>query len=250
MARLFAFLLVFCSLLGSARADFASAVASYDAGKYTEALTEFTELSKTGLSAELAYNLGCTESKLGRPGAAALWFYRASLLDPMHREALQNIRYLKKREGILTFDNGALADFSKFFRPSLLQAVMIGSAWIFVISLAVLLFLRPKVMWPWVIALVVVVSIGITATVAWIVRNQQHKPEQISVMVEASVNALNAPATMADEVIPVTPGTQVKPLEERGDWTYIEMPVETSTRGWVPTASLKPLWPFDPKLIE
>lgn len=250
MARLFAFLLVFCSVLSSARADFASAVASYDAGKYTEASAEFTELSKTGLSAELAYNLGCTESKLGRPGAAALWFYRASLLDPMHREAFQNLRYLKKREGILTFDNGALAEFAKFFRPSLLHSLMIGTAWLFVISIAVLVFLRPKTIWPWVITLTLLLVVGITATVAWIVRNQQHKPDQIAVMMEASVNALNAPASMADEVITVTPGTQVKPLEKRGDWTYIELPVETSTRGWVPSSSLQPLWPFDSKLIE
>ena len=47
------------------------------------------------------------------------------------------------------------------------------------------------------------------------------------------------------------PGSQLRLLEKRGAWSYVEVPVSADepTRGWVETSVVQPLWPWDEALL-
>ena len=244
-------LLFLCLLLPQAFADFNSACTAYEAGNYQKAQEEFSALTKQGISTELAYNLGCTETKLENLGQAALWFHRARLLNPQHKEAWQNLRYLTKRNGMAVFDTSTLDLYAKLLKPSTWQLAFWIALWTLILSVSILAFLRPKTIWPWVTLLCLAfVSIGLFAT-GWIARNLQTKPQDISILIApTATKATNAPAETADTIIEISPGSQVLHLENRGDWTYVETPGDKQTRGWVRSKLLEPLWPFDPKLVD
>lgn len=243
--------LFLCFVLPRAFADFDSACAAYEAGNYQKAQEEFTALTKQGISAELAYNLGCTESKLDNLGRAALWFHRATLLNPQHKEARQNLRYLTKRNGMAVFDASTLDLYAKLLKPSTWQMSFWIAVWGLVLSTSILIFLKPKPIWPWVTLLCLSFASSGLFAAGWIARLQQTKPQEISIFIGAIASkATNAPAESADTIIEISPGSQVMHLETRGDWTYVELPGDKSTRGWIRSKLLENLWPFDSKLVE
>ena len=238
-------LLLFLFLIPRAMADFQAGCAAYEAGNFAEALKEFKGEASVHLSAELAYNLGCTELKLKQPGHAALWFQRALLLDPRHKESAQNLRFLKKSLAFVNFDVTTMDLVAKLAPLETWRAVTWISFWIVMVCASVLYFLRTKRLWHWVSLLVLAVVAGGISLASWVTRSHQIKPHEISiVMDEEGVSALNVPAETADKVIAINAGSQVRRLETRGDWTYIELPGDHATRGWVRTATLEPLWPF------
>ena len=229
--------LILLFLLPTAMAGFQEGCAAYEAGKYEQALKGFSEVAKDALSPELAYNLGCTELKLKHTGRAVLWFQRSVLLDPRHAESLQNLRFLKRHSGLVNFgDTTIAADVTNWFWKCF---------WIAAFSIAVLVCIRPKRQWPWITLLAATVLRGGAALVmAWFARDMP-TPQNMSVVIrEEGVNALNVPAETADTLIAIKAGSQVRRLETRGDWTYVELPGENSTRGWVRSETLEPLWPF------
>ena len=240
----FAFLL-FLFLIPRAMADFQAGCAAYDAGDFPVALKEFKLEAKEHLSAELAYNLGCTELKLKQPGHAALWFQRALLLDPRHKESAQNLRFLKKSLALVNFDVTNLDQVAKVAPLAIWRAVTWGCFWMVVLCASVLIFLRTKRIWHWVSLLVLAVITGGIALACWLTRHNQIKPQEISIVVsEDGASAVNVPAETADQVIAINTGSQVRRLETRGAWVYVELPGDKATRGWVRTETLEPLWPF------
>ncbi len=48
----------------------------------------------------------------------------------------------------------------------------------------------------------------------------------------------------------IPPGSQVRLLEKRGAWSYIEIPTsDEHVRGWIESATYTPLWPWDMGLL-
>ena len=240
------FLLLFLLFLTPwAKADFAAGCAAYEAGKYPEALKEFQAVAQTQLSAELAYNLGCTESKLDHPGAASLWFHRAILLEPRHAESLQNLRFLKKKFGLVSFDTSPLDQAVKVFALETWQTLTWALLWVVLLCSGILWLHRPRILWPWITVLCLAFVLGGVAAAAWFTRHRQVPPIAISVVQIDGSNVVNAPANSADVVIAINAGSQVRPLETRNDWTYVELPGDPASRGWLRTETLEPLWPFN-----
>jgi hypothetical protein len=247
---------VLCLLFSSfVKADeFANACAAYDAGKYPEALEKFEALAKNGLSAELAYNLGCTESKLSErvkkdeldthSGKAILWFQRATILDPFHRESQQNLRFLTRREGSLAFDNEGIDELLKRLPLSIWKTLLWSSVWLLAISVVGLVVLRPRLKWPWISSISLFTILTALIVGCTYLRSQQISPAAISVVTQNKVIAKNAPAETADDVMALYPGTQVLHLQTRGNFTYVQAPGNLATRGWVPNETLEKLWPY------
>ena len=64
------------------------------------------------------------------------------------------------------------------------------------------------------------------------------------------VRAYTAATTTAGTVMDLPPGSQVRVLEKRGAWTYVEIPSRPENlRGWVENRVLIPYWPWDSSLI-
>jgi hypothetical protein len=246
-ALLFLFLLF---LRPTLHADFTSACDAYEAGKYAAAKKEYTTLLDGGISPELAFNLGCTEVKLGNNGAGALWFQRTLLLSPHHKESLQNLRYLKRKGGTVVFDDSPSDDYARWLRPVTWQLVFWACLWALVLAAATLIFLRPKRLWPWITGLSLAFVCTIAAASGWLIRSKQQPPQTLSVVMSEDLSVLNAPADSADPLISINAGSLVHVLEERDKWSYLELPGETGTRGWLKTAALEKLWPYSPALVE
>ncbi len=243
-------LLCLVLLINCSRADFNSGCEAYEEGKYAEAKKEFTALVDQGLSVELAFNLGCTEVKLGNPAAGVLWFNRALLLNPRHRESLQNLRYLKRREGIFVFDDSTYDDYARVLKPATWKVAFWSCCWSLVLGLVVLFALRPRLVWPW-IAGVSVAFLGLIATgVGSLVRDRQVPASELSVVMKEDLSVLNAPADTADTLIAINAGSLVRLVEQRGAWSYIELPGSSGTRGWLKTSTLEKLWPYAVGLVE
>ncbi len=237
-------------LLRCAHADFVSACDAYEAGQYADAKKEFSALLEQGISAELAYNLGSTEVKLGNPATAILWFNRAILLNPRHRESLQNLRYLKQKEAVFVFDDEPLDVYARWLKPGTWQMMLWGGAWVVALGAAGLILLRPKTAWPWVTAVSLAAVVTLAAGVGRVARHFQTPPQELAVVVAEGIFIVNAPADTADQLIAVNGGSLVHPLETRGNWSYVELPGESGTRGWLKTSAMEKLWPYANGLIE
>ena len=98
------------------------------------------------------------------------------------------------------------------------------------------------------LSLAVVVSVA--AAVGCVVRHLQTPAQAVSVVMGDGLFIVNAPADTADQLIAVNGGSLVHPLETRGNWSYVELPTENGTRGWLKTNSLEKLWPYGAGLIE
>lgn len=64
--------------------------------------------------------------------------------------------------------------------------------------------------------------------------------------------SLYAAATVTSAAnLDLPPGSQLRLLEKRGAWSYVEVPVSADepTRGWVETSVVQPLWPWDEALL-
>ncbi len=59
-----------------------------------------------------------------------------------------------------------------------------------------------------------------------------------------------AAAEISGNVIALPAGSEVRRIEERGDWCYIEVPQpDENVFGWVLAKNLVPVWPFDTKKL-
>jgi hypothetical protein len=223
---------------------------AYAQGRYAQANMSFQKIidDHQFISADLCYNIGCTEAKLSAPGRAALWFYRCLAMNPRHKEARQNLRFLSKAQGATGFSREGIDALLQWMKVSTWQWIFWTSFWLTVLGAAWLVFVRLRPRWPAVVAVCIGGTVAAASAAGLVLRRQQLQPAQISVAVEDGLFALTAPAESADQVIAVNAGTQVRPLESRGRWTYVELPGDTATRGWMKSDSLQPLWPFPESL--
>ena len=64
------------------------------------------------------------------------------------------------------------------------------------------------------------------------------------------VSAYTSATITSGNVIALPPGSQVRLLEKRGAWSYVEVPSgDEHVRGWVESATYTPLWPWDMQLL-
>ncbi len=74
--------------------------------------------------------------------------------------------------------------------------------------------------------------------------------QDVGVVVLPDVQAYTAATVTSGSVIDLPPGSQVRMLERRGAWVYVEVPTDSEKlRGWVEVPALAPLWPWEPALL-
>jgi len=84
----------------AAAGPFEAANRAYEQGRFSEAKIGYEKLVEAGeWSANLFYNLGNADHRLGAPGRAILDYERALALDPAHPEARANLEVLRKLTG-------------------------------------------------------------------------------------------------------------------------------------------------------
>lgn len=101
--------LIATSIVGRAASLPEQADSAYNNLAYTRALELYkSTLDSLGASADLYYNLGNTYYRLKEPGRAILWYERALLLDPTHKDARANLDFVNTTITDKPIDNRSL----------------------------------------------------------------------------------------------------------------------------------------------
>jgi len=223
-----------CVAHGADLPAFDKANGLYEAKEYEQAKEGYDELAKSGpWSANLFYNRGNAEWKLGDGGRAALDYERALALEPSHPQARANLDFVRDQTGAktrtlpwweraLTAMDGDAA------------AVMLAvCGWGALFCLAVVL-LRPEGRTGPVVTLAICLAgAAYAAGCLWEANGQATK----AIVVAKAAQARVAPAEAAPIADVLPAGSEVLAPEVRGDWTYCTLP--DGTRGWVRTGDVE-----------
>ena len=206
----------------------------YEAGKYDEAKQAYGDLVKSGpLSANLFYNLGNAEWKLGNGGEAAADYERALALDPSHPQARANLDFVREQTGAKTATQEWWERALGAIDASTAAMLLAVCAWVALFCLAVML-LRPAGRSGPVVTLTICLLVGgYAGGCLWEANGQATK----AVVIAKLTQAREAPADVAPVADTLPAGSEVLAPEERGPWTYCTLP--DGTRAWVPTEALE-----------
>ena len=228
---------------------FARALTAYNAGAIEDARREFLAIVEAGkLSAPLAHNLGNIEFRRGNPGQAVLWYKRALAIQPFSPETLQNLRTVRRQTGFVTFDPWVLS--LSHLKPRQVENAAILTAWTAGLLIVWLVWLtpRPGRRWPLatlLILLLPVLSLGVFLT--WKRHTDPHPLHKRQIVSNKETSAYAAPAEASSSVITLPSGSEVVPIETRGNWLYCVIPGgadDKPLRGWIRSVKLEPLWPY------
>jgi hypothetical protein len=236
-------------------AIYQEAVAELEKGNYTRAqyLAEsLTKKTPPQLSAEVFQIIGHARYRQGDMGRAALWYQRAQLLDGRNAELNQNLRHIHERTRYLSFGESSPLRLASFYLSTNEWLVLAASGvWLVFVSLAWRVFTgRRSSSWP-IVASVIGLFIAIPASTFAALRPLgPDRVKDISIVTLPDVNAYTSATVTGGSVISLPPGSQVRTLETRGPWHYVEIPGSPEKlRGWVEAAAVTPLWIWEATLV-
>ncbi len=221
----------------AAPAKFAKANKLYEEGNFEAARTLYEQIVRSGdYSADLFYNLGNTNFRLGDVGKAALNFRRAIELEPHHAEAKANLEFVRDTAHAKI---AAPPAFAKFFPDisesewAIATAVFGWSSAFFFISL---IFARRRASL-WFGAACSVLVCVYTVGGLWL----QRSTRDLGVVVASETEARLAPTATARLAERLPAASEIQMLATRGQWTFCELP--NGTRAWVPTVGIAAVRP-------
>ena len=189
-------------------------------------------------------------------GRAALWFQRAQLLDPMNPEVRQNLRHIDEKLRFFRFGEGSpLAEWSLLLGKN--TWIIAASAGVWIILLALLRWILAPTPrkgssagYALVFSILGLLVFIPSATFAALRPVPADRVKDVMVVTAREVSAYTAATLTSGNVIAIPPGSQVRLLEKRGAWSYVEVPSGGEhVRGWVESATYTPLWPWDMMLL-
>ena len=248
-----------CSLAhaGEASLDerFVSARNAFDKGEFAKAQYEAEAIMKDGsLSREVMELLGHARYRLGDLGRAALWYRRAALFPPPSPELRQNLAHIHERTGNISFPaNGLLDQLSAWLtRAHWLRLAWICGWTIILTILLCVLYLRSNALRVLLLTgAAAAILVGTISLVGWACHPTYDTIKDVSVITAPATRAYTAASTTAGSVAELRAGSEVRTLQERGAWCYVEFPSDIENRrGWVQKDALTPMWPYDPAYLR
>ncbi len=188
-------------------------------------------------------------------GRAALWYQRAQLLEPLNPEVRQNLRHLDEKLRFFRFGEGSpLAEWSLLLNKN--TWVIAASAGVWLILLALMRWILASSQkggsgaYALILSLIGILVFIPSATFAAIRPEPGDRVKDVMVVTAREVSAYTSATITSGNVIALPPGSQVRLLEKRGAWSYVEVPSgDEHVRGWVESATYTPLWPWDMQLL-
>jgi hypothetical protein len=265
MKKLSLLLFAFCSL-SMAQAEVTKAAESSNQEIYQSAVTELekgnftkaqylaeslTKKTPPQLSSEVFQIIGHARYRQKDLGRAALWYQRAQLLDGRNPELRQNLRHLFDLTRYLSFNEASpLTEISlKLSSNQWLYLVAVG-IWLLFLPLAWRVLTERSQSWPFILSAVGLIILLPASTFATLRPASETRVKDISLVNQPDISAYTAATVTSGSVISLPPGSQVRVLEKRGSWVFVEIPnVPENLRGWVESGALTPLWVWDEKLV-
>jgi tetratricopeptide (TPR) repeat protein len=239
-ARFFAAIFLALVCLTSANAQtpdaiFAKANAEYAAGHFRDAIKDYESLVKTNhWSASVFYDLGNAYFRAEDTARAILNYERALALQPSQPEAQANLRLVRDQSRALELPNTWTEDHLAFLTIDQYAIVAAVALWLAILIFAGLYFARRRaVVWSFTAALLCLIGAG--AIFAVFALGQGKSSRDLAIVTADKVQARLATAENAGTVLVLPPGSEVKILSTRGDWSYAALP--NDLRGWIPAGS-------------
>lgn len=228
------------------------AIAELDKGNFTRAqyLAEsLTKKTPPQLSAEVFQIIGHARYRQGDMGRAALWYQRAQLLDGRNAELKQNLRHIFERTRYLVFtQNSPLHEASIWLTANEWLLLAAAGAWMVLLALT----WRVSRSSPWAIVIMILGVLIVLPAGAFAALRPlgADRVKDISIVTQPDVNSYTAATVTSGSVISLPPGSQVRTLEKRGNWFYVEIPGSPERlRGWVEAGAITPLWTWDADMV-
>ncbi len=241
-ARFFLFLLtaMFCltntpRTHAQADATFAKASADYAAGHFAEAIKGYEALIKERhWSASVFYDLGNAYFRENDFGHAILNYERALALQPAQPEAQANLRLVRDQARALELAQNWPEEHLAFLTADQYAILAAVAFWCAAFILGGLFFAkRRSVVWIFTFVLLCAITGGSVFTVAAFETGRAGR--DVAIVTAQKVQARLATAENAGTVLVLPPGSEIKILSTRGQWSYAALP--NDLRGWIPAAS-------------
>ncbi|HEY2341689.1 MAG TPA: tetratricopeptide repeat protein [Chthoniobacteraceae bacterium] len=207
----------------------------YDQGRFTEAKQQYEKLATSGsASANLYFNLGNTEYRLGDRGRAILDYERALALDPRHPEARSNLQLVREKSGARVPAATSL-EHAILPWPSDNYAILASIAgWLAIFSAAAMwLYKKSDHLLLWATMLASLCAAGYCGVALW----QDAQQADLGIVTAKESIARLEPADRAASAETLPAGSRVRVLSEHGDWIYCELP--SGIRGWLPASTME-----------
>jgi hypothetical protein len=188
-------------------------------------------------------------------GRAALWYQRAQLLDPLNPEVRQNLQYLDEKVRFFRFgEESLLAEWSLLLNKNTWIIAASTGVWLILLSLMGWILANSRKsggVYAVVFSLIGLLVLIPSATFAAVRPASDARVKDVVVVTSREVRAYTSATITSGSVIDtIPPGSQVRLLEKRGAWSYVEIPTSGEhVRGWVESATYTPLWPWDMALV-
>ncbi|WP_395745824.1 hypothetical protein [Prosthecobacter sp.] len=230
-------------------------------GKFTQAQYLAESLTKQhppALSAAvftLIANARYRQEDLGR---ATLWYQRAQLLDPLNPEVRQNLRHLDEKLAFFRFsESSPLAEWSLLLTKNTWIITAAAGVWVILLAPLGWILAAPRRKggsgaFALVFSLLGLMVLIPSATFAAVRPGPGERVKDVMVVTSRDVRAYTAATVTSGSIIDkdIPPGSQIRLLEKRGAWSYVEIPTSGEhVRGWIESAAYTPLWPWDMALV-
>lgn len=234
--RAISLLLFACAATMAVRADeFDTANHLFDQEKFSEAKQRYEQLVADGKwTANLFYNLGNTDFRLGAPGVAALNYERALALEPSHPEAAMNLRLLREQTGARIFPPSWRDHVVPPLATDVCAVIGASAGWLALFCVIAIIARRgaisPNV---WLLFALFVVLAAYAGFAVW----HDAQNASLAVITARQAEARLAPVDRAARAETLPAGSRVRIVSERGDWVYCALP--GGGLGWLPASALE-----------
>lgn len=231
-------------------------------GEFTKAqysAERILKLKNAPLSADLFTLIGHTRFKQDDLGRAALWYQRAALLDPANAELRQNMRLLDDRLRFFTLaPHSPVAQWSLMLGKNMWVILAAAGGWLIMLALAWRVWIGrasplngTQRLGALLAALWGILILVPSVTFAAVRPAPAERVRDIVIVTQPEVSLYAAATVTSAANLDLPPGSQLRLLEKRGGWSYVEVPVSADepTRGWIDASVAQPLWPWDEALL-
>jgi len=217
---------------GDQNPEFVKANESYSQGHFQEAIDGYQNLVRSGhRSANLFYDLGNAWFRFGNFGESILNYERALALDPHHPEAAANLRLVRDEARALALKRSALERYLEVGTSTQYSIVASTAFWLALFALTHLFYSRRRSA---AVIVFIVFTIAVFAGAVYALYSLEtgSKGQALAIVTGQNIEARLATADNASSVLALPPGSEIKILNQRGDWIYAALP--NHLRGWIP----------------
>jgi tetratricopeptide (TPR) repeat protein len=207
-----------------AQEQFQKANAEFAAGDFKRAAADYDAIVRSGeWSANLFYNLGNAHFRNGDLGRAVLNYERALQLEREHPEAEANLHIAREQARALEFTSGPT---ERYLRLADAGTYTITCAVLFWLAVLLLIWRAQRAVLAGA-ALLFAFALGC----GFAAHAQEKWMDELAIVTGDNVEARVATADTAKSVLALPPGSEVRFLQRRGDWSYAALP--NDQRGWI-----------------